>query len=62
MSNNRPTEADETLLDECSTTTSGCASAERVFALLDCPETIPEPTDPVALERVDGRIELFWLA
>ncbi len=38
------------------------ACAGRVFALLDEPEQIPEPTDAVTLEHVDGNIALDHVA
>ena len=36
---------------------SGVASAERVFALLDATEQVPEPAVPARPERVRGRVE-----
>jgi ATP-binding cassette subfamily B multidrug efflux pump len=35
---------------------SGVASAERVFALLDATEQAPDPTDPVVLPGVHGKV------
>ncbi len=33
------------------------AAAERVFALIDIPEEIPDPQEPLAPESIDGKIE-----
>jgi ATP-binding cassette subfamily B protein len=43
---------------------SAMASAERVFALLDEPEEITDPVDPVPLERFRGEVTLegVWFA
>ena len=40
------------------------ASAERVFALIDTPEEITDPHEPLAPERIDGTIEFnnVWFA
>ena len=35
---------------------SGVASAERVFGLLDAPDQIEDPADPVRLDNVRGRV------
>jgi len=35
---------------------SGIASAERVFALLDEPEELPDPAEPAELGRADGHV------
>lgn len=36
---------------------SAMASSERIFKLMDTPEDIPNPPDPVVLEEVKGEIE-----
>jgi len=40
------------------------AAAERVFALIDIPEEIPDPQEPLASESIDGKIEFsdVWFA
>jgi ATP-binding cassette subfamily B multidrug efflux pump len=35
---------------------SGIASAERIFALLDAEEQLPDPVDPVRPEKIRGRV------
>lgn len=47
----------EELAEQSSQLQSGLASAERVFALLDEPEELPDPEDPVVLEHVRGEIQ-----
>lgn len=46
----------EELAEQSSQLQSGLASAERVFALLDEEEVLPDPEDPVVLEHVKGGI------
>ncbi|UCF17818.1 MAG: ABC transporter ATP-binding protein [Phycisphaerales bacterium] len=40
------------------------AAAERVFALIDIPEEIPDPQEPLARQSIDGKIEFrgVWFA
>jgi ATP-binding cassette, subfamily B, multidrug efflux pump len=41
---------------------SGVASAERVFELLDEPEQVPDPAEPVTLAGTTGRVEFSEVA
>jgi len=52
------------LSDKASTFQQAMASAERIFALLDSDEEIPNPAQPVACDRTAGtiRFEHVWFA
>ena len=41
-----------------SVTEKSASAAKRIFDILDHVSSVPEPTQPVTLERVEGRIEL----
>ena len=41
-----------------SVTEKSASAAKRIFDILDHVSSVPEPTNPVKLERVEGRIEL----
>ncbi len=41
-----------------SATQKAAAGAKRIFDILDHVSSVPEPTNPVHLDRVDGRIEI----
>jgi ATP-binding cassette subfamily B protein len=41
-----------------SVTQKAAAGAKRIFDILDHVSSVPEPTDPVRLERIDGRVQL----
>ncbi len=43
-------------------TQKAAAGAKRIFDILDHVSSVPEPADPVALPRVEGRIELVGAA
>jgi len=45
------------LSDQFNTLQSAMAGAERIFGLLDEDHTLPKPAEPVAVERLQGRIE-----
>jgi len=47
----------EELAEQSSQLQSGLASAERVFALLDEDEVLPDPETPVRLEHVKGELD-----
>ncbi len=46
----------EDLAEQSGQLQAGLASAERVFALLDEPDSLPDPLHPVALSRLRGEI------
>jgi ATP-binding cassette subfamily B protein len=46
----------EELAEQSGQLQSGLASAERVFELLDEPDTLPDPSEPIALPRLQGDI------
>ncbi len=52
------------LSDKASTFQQAMASAERIFGLLDTPEDIENPAEPVSCERIEGniRFEHVWFA
>ncbi|GIV61405.1 MAG: ABC transporter ATP-binding protein [Rhodothermaceae bacterium] len=52
------------LSDQFNTLQSAMAGAERIFDLLDHDEALPEPADPVRLDRVRGHIAFrnVWFA
>jgi ATP-binding cassette subfamily B protein len=54
----------EDLSERSSNLQSASASAERIFALLDTPETLPEPAHPVQLAPLRGELgfEDVWFA
>ena len=41
-----------------SVTQKAAAGAKRIFDILDHVSSVPEPADPVRLERIDGRVEI----
>lgn len=52
------------LADKYNIMQAAMASAERIFALLDTPETIKNPAPPKTIERVAGEVEFknVWLS
>ncbi len=52
------------LSDKAGMFQTAMAAAERIFALIDTPEEITDPDEPLATERIDGTIEFdhVWFA
>ena len=52
------------LSDKAGMFQTAMAAAERIFALIDTPEQITDPQEPLAPERIDGAIEFenVWFA
>jgi ATP-binding cassette, subfamily B, bacterial len=48
----------ESMIRMVPATQRAAASAQRIFEILDCKPTVAEPTRPVTLGRIEGRIEI----